>query len=232
MVNLFLIYISVKRKTDYCADLNFIHIINCFWNSGFISWFIINPILKGEHQLLSMSFWQRHIFHTYVDQFSLQWGHNERHVVSIVCSNVCSGARQRKRKRHWPFWWIYRWPVDFFHKVPVTRKCFHMVTSSCIRFISRLLVRGNEQSMIGEHLSHLTKVNICHLVLENNVAVNIYLPWTTVMSIHKLCVYNQTSYGSILRKQFHRTKYNCYQQPINMVHMNRKWQLYNNYIPT
>ena len=89
MVNLFLIYISVKKTWLLCRFEFYSY--NCFWNSGFLSWFIFNPILKGEHPILSMSLWQRHIFHTYVDQFSLQWGHNERHGVSNVCSAVCSG---------------------------------------------------------------------------------------------------------------------------------------------
>ena len=53
--------------------------------------------------------------------------------ISIVCSTICSGADQRKHQSsaslafvrgiHWS-------PVDSPHKGPVTRKCFHLMTSS------------------------------------------------------------------------------------------------------
>ena len=51
--------------------------------------------------------------------------------VSIVCLNLCSGAGQRKHQSSASLAFvrgIYRWPV----KGPVTRKCFHLMTSSCI----------------------------------------------------------------------------------------------------
>ena len=46
---------------------------------------------------------------------------------SIVCSNVCSGADQRKHQSSVPLAFvrgIHRWPVDFPHIGPVTRKMF------------------------------------------------------------------------------------------------------------
>ena len=54
--------------------------------------------------------------------------------VSIVCSAVCSGADQRKHQSSASLSFvrgIHRWPVDSPHKGPVTRKCFHLMPSSC-----------------------------------------------------------------------------------------------------
>ena len=53
--------------------------------------------------------------------------------VSIVYATVCSGADQRKHQSSSPLafvWAIHRWPVNFQHEGPVTRKCFHLMTSS------------------------------------------------------------------------------------------------------
>ena len=65
---------------------------------------------------------------------SLPWCHNMRgdvlnhHIlVSIVYSNVCSGADQRKHQRSASLAFvrgIHRWPVNFPRKGPVTRKMF------------------------------------------------------------------------------------------------------------
>ena len=52
--------------------------------------------------------------------------------VSIVCSTVCSGVDQRKHQSSASLafvWGIHRWPVNSPHKGPVTRKCFHLMTS-------------------------------------------------------------------------------------------------------
>ena len=49
-------------------------------------------------------------------------------------STVCSGADQRKHQSSASLAFvrgIHRSPVNSPHKGPVTRKCFHLVTSSC-----------------------------------------------------------------------------------------------------
>ena len=54
--------------------------------------------------------------------------------VTIVYSIVCSGADQTKRQSSASLafvWGIHRWPVNTPHIGPVTRKCFHLMTSSC-----------------------------------------------------------------------------------------------------
>ena len=68
---------------------------------------------------------------------SLQWRHNERHGVSNhqphdFYSTVYSGADQRKHQSSASL--AHRWPVNSPHKGPVTRKCFHLMTSSCFIF--------------------------------------------------------------------------------------------------
>ena len=55
--------------------------------------------------------------------------------VSIVYSTVCAGADQRKHQRSAsPAFMrgINRWPGNSPHKGLVRRKCFHLMTSSCI----------------------------------------------------------------------------------------------------
>ena len=53
--------------------------------------------------------------------------------LTIVYSTVYSGADQRKHQSSTPMAFvrgIHRWPVNYPHKWPVTRKCFHLMTSS------------------------------------------------------------------------------------------------------
>ena len=51
----------------------------------------------------------------------------------IVCVTVCSGADRRKHLSSAPLAFVrrnHRWPVDAPHKAPVTKKQFHLTTSS------------------------------------------------------------------------------------------------------
>ena len=60
---------------------------------------------------------------------------------AIVCSTVYSAADHRKHQSSASLafvWGIHRRPVNSPHKWPVTRKCFHLMTSSC-NFIYRRL---------------------------------------------------------------------------------------------
>ena len=53
--------------------------------------------------------------------------------ISIVLATVCSGANQTKHQSSASLAFvrgIHRWPVNFPYKGPVTRKCFHLLTSS------------------------------------------------------------------------------------------------------
>ena len=54
-------------------------------------------------------------------------------VILMVCSTICSGADQRKHQSSALLAFVrgvHRWPVNPLHKGPVTRKCFHLMTSS------------------------------------------------------------------------------------------------------
>ena len=64
--------------------------------------------------------------------------------LTIVHSTVYSGADQRKyQSSALPAFvrGIHRWPVNSPHKRPVTRKCFHLITSSCYTHKMRPTVR-------------------------------------------------------------------------------------------
>ena len=52
---------------------------------------------------------------------------------SIACSTICSSADQRKHQSSASLafvWGIHRWTGNSPHKRPITRKCFHLMTSS------------------------------------------------------------------------------------------------------
>ena len=54
--------------------------------------------------------------------------------LAIIYSTVHSDADQRKHRSSAPLAFvrgIHRWPANSPHKCPVTRKCFHLMTSSC-----------------------------------------------------------------------------------------------------
>ena len=56
--------------------------------------------------------------------------------LTIVYSTVCLGADQRKHQSSASLAFvmgIHRWSVTSPHKGPVTRKCFHLMTSSCYK---------------------------------------------------------------------------------------------------
>ena len=59
---------------------------------------------------------------------------------TIVYSTVYSGEDQRKHQRSASLAFvrgIHRWPVNSPHKGPVTRKCFHLMTSSWCARVTR-----------------------------------------------------------------------------------------------
>ena len=65
--------------------------------------------------------------------------------VSIVCSIICSGANQRKHQSAVSLVFvggIHRSTVDSPHKEPVTRKCFHLMTSSWSQVTATYLPMG------------------------------------------------------------------------------------------
>ena len=75
----------------------------------------------------------------------LQWRHNghdgvSNHKLHIVYSSVYSGPDKRKHQSSASLafvWGINRWPVNCPHKWPVTRKCLHLMTLSCLFNIGR-----------------------------------------------------------------------------------------------
>ena len=77
-------------------------------------WLIVNYTLRNK---LKRNFMQ--------NSNTLQWRHNERNNVSIVCSTFGSGADQRKLQRSASLAFVRGiWPVNSPHKRPITRKMF------------------------------------------------------------------------------------------------------------
>ena len=82
---------------------------------------------------------------------SLQWRHKERDGVSnhrrLYCLlAVSSGADQRKHQSSASLAFVHRSPVVPLTKGPVTRKCFHLMTSSWFWFGIDTLVKVRETS--------------------------------------------------------------------------------------
>ena len=74
-------------------------------------------------------------------------------IVSIVFSIVCSGVDRRKHQSSASLtfvWEIHRSPVDALHKEPVTRKMFHLMTSSCTTDMQRWIRLISEKSSLPE----------------------------------------------------------------------------------
>ena len=72
---------------------------------------------------------------------------------SIVCSTICLGADQRKHQGSLSLSFvrgIYRWPMNSPHKRAVTRKCFHLLTSSY----------GTQRSVIEWYSGALLHLNL------------------------------------------------------------------------
>ena len=66
--------------------------------------------------------------------------------LAVVCSTVYWGADQRKHQSSASLAFtrgIHRWPVDSPHKWPVTRKSFHFMTSSCVKYALSPLKSSN-----------------------------------------------------------------------------------------
>ena len=96
---------------------------------------------------------------------SLQLHHNERNgvsitSVSIVCLTFCLCVDQRKHQSSASLAFvrgIYRWQVNSHHKGSVTRKCFHLMTSS---YFTGNFYPTNSLVEIFSHWNHISVDNI------------------------------------------------------------------------
>ena len=85
---------------------------------------------------------------------SLQWRYDERGGVSNHQRLDCLLDRlfRRRSKKHQGsaslvfVRGIQRWPVNSPHKGPVTRKCFHLMTSSCCLFRSVFKLANSKEN--------------------------------------------------------------------------------------
>ena len=91
--------------------------------------------------------------------------------VSIICLTICSGSDQRKCQSSASLAFvrgIHKWPVDFpHHKGPVMRKCFHLMTSSCL---------NTEMRQAVEILPHRQK-GVAHPNTVNSVVTDDLAMW-------------------------------------------------------
>ena len=139
----------------------------------------------------------------HLSRSTLRWRHNGRDCVSntsltIVYSAVYSGADQIKHQVYASLafvWGIPRGPMNSPHKWPVTRKCFHLMTSSWDT--SQWLVE--EQCITNEQLCLISSImdtvgTLFWIVLYSTGQVLPYLSWSSLCIAVKLPVWQvQTS---------------------------------------
>ena len=102
--------------------------------------------------------------------------------VSFVCSTVCSGPDKIKHHSSASLAFareIHRRPVDSPHKGPVTRKYFHLMTSSCI-IVYHVLNLTLQWLPLHVHSSHQARatymmvsmqaINSCHYRASSNTS--------------------------------------------------------------
>ena len=92
--------------------------------------------------------------------------------LSIICWNVCSGADQRKHQSSASLAFvrgIHRWPVNFPHKGPVTRKMFPfddvIMPRKLIASIMKAFVANLKSNYA--HVSHIDVVRTGHFEQAN-----------------------------------------------------------------
>ena len=105
--------------------------------------------------------------------------------LTIVYSTIYSGADQRKHQSSASLAFlrvIHRWPVNSSHKWPVTRKCFHLMTSSCVR---RYVMSLRE--------SILTYCHLDHRELTSASSVELNKKYFSFMKVHSKILFTKTA---------------------------------------
>ena len=98
-----------------CLSLRFTKILPCY-NENVMLEYLLNEAVDNSDADIFSSHYSDVIMSAIASQIT---------GVPIVCSAVCLGVDQRKHKSPAPLAFVrgfHRWPVDFPHKGPVTRK--------------------------------------------------------------------------------------------------------------
>ena len=124
---------------------------------------------------------------------TLQW----LHIVSIVCSTVCSSAKQRKYQSSASLafvWWIHRWPVDSPHKRPAIWEKFpfddviitypldlwkshnsllhHFIENKLFSYMMQWITQYVNYTKFAKHNCKLLNQRILRVNIVINIAVN------------------------------------------------------------
>ena len=108
---------------------------------------------------------------------------------TIVYSSVYSGADQWKHQSSAPLafvWGIHRCPVNSPHKWPVTRKCFHLMTSSWMWIYgAKKWSKISSWNVMDSHISHCNnKAYYKPLILHGNMCYVMF----TIPTIFRLII--------------------------------------------
>ena len=106
--------------------------LHWFWKKSHAALLYVTPIplYLVEEQMLLACCWQTQVYWiSFITAMASQINS-----LTVDYSTVYSGADQRKHQSSVSLafvWRIHRGPVTSSHKWPVTRKCLHLMTSSC-----------------------------------------------------------------------------------------------------
>ena len=122
--------------------------------------------------------------------------------LTIVYSTVYSGAGHRKTPNlrvTGLCWGIHRWPVNSPHKWPVTRKIFHLMTSSWIVIVAcsvRDVAAGPYMTIIRTYYSHGEYFG--HYDGENYRTPQLATSVNHIRDVMANYYYGQDSWGTVL----------------------------------
>ena len=128
--------------------------------------------------------------------------------LTIVYSTVFSGPDQRKRQSSVSLAFvrrIHQWPVNSPHKGPVTRKCFHLMTSSCAE-PSLLGLAFGSGTLSWSQVSE-TRLNIFIGILGPAI-LTVYIPYCLVRRFDiYIYIYIYTQLGSHQVQKYNNKQY-------------------------
>ena len=147
----------------------------------------------------------------HVRNLPLQWRHNEHHGVTnhqphyCLLSRLCGGRSKKTSKLRVPGLCegIHRWPVNSPHTGPVTRKCFHLMTSSWPQWMhcNHNLVRDHAEKLeSGNEVDCIMGPSVIVLSIhwfysQNNTLLSMWyrfnsvyanLLWKKILAIHSI----------------------------------------------
>ena len=129
----------------------------------------ITVLYKGFHQTLAMLY-ANHLSNTHYDDVKMSAISCKITSLTIVYLTVYSGIDERKHQSSASLAFvrgIHRWPVNSPHKGPVTRKNYHLMTSSwaMVQFVACVISESHVRGVIFDSASLRCAVGDASLII-------------------------------------------------------------------